>query len=523
MDASLPDDIARLKALLHEQMAANKILAENNLLLSQRVASYATEINRLKALVGKLQRMQFGQSSEKMRQKAERQIHEAQERISHLQEEMADILGEQPDPELPPALRQSSSRKPLPATLPREIQTIPPAEKSCPECGGELHALGCDISEQLEIISSAFKVIETQRPKLACGQCDCIVQSPMPSKPLERSYAGPGLLARIVTAKFAEHTPLYRQSEIYNRQGVVLSRGTLGRWSGAVSELLEPLYDTLRQYVLMPGKVHGDDIPVPVQEPGSGKTRTGRLWVYVRDDRNAGSLMPPAVWFAYSADRKGLHPQQHLAGYSGVLQADAYGGYRALYETGNITEAACMAHARRKIHDVHVRSPTTVTTEALKRIGELYAIEAEIRGSPAEERLALRKERSAPLMQLLYDWIQLQMATLSRHSETAKAFAYMLKLWDSLNEYCRNGWVEIDNNIAENALRCVAVGRKNWLFAGSDSGGERAAILYSLIGTCRLNGVEPEAWLRYVISHIADWPSNKVQDLLPWKLDLTNV
>lgn len=269
MDTSFPDDIARLKALLREQMAANMILAENNLLLSQRVASYATEINRLKALVVKLQRMQFDQSSEKMRQKAERQIHEAQERISHLQEEMADIQGEQPDPALPSALRQSSSRKPLPATLPREIQTIPLAEKSCPECGGELHALGCDISEQLEIISSAFNVIETQRPKQACGQCDCIVQSPMPSKPIERSYAGPGLLARIVTAKFAEHTPLYRQSERYNRQGVVLSRGTLGRWSGAVSELLEPLYDTLRQYVLMPGKVHGDDIPVPVQEPGS--------------------------------------------------------------------------------------------------------------------------------------------------------------------------------------------------------------------------------------------------------------
>ncbi|MDE1487682.1 IS66 family transposase [Xenorhabdus bovienii] len=523
MDTSFPDDIAQLKVLLREQMAANKILAGNNLRLSQRVASYASEISRLKALVVKLQRMQFGQSSEKIRQKAERQIREVQEHISHLQEEMADIQGEHPDPALPPALRQSSSRKPLPATLPREIQSLSPAEKNCPECGGELHALGCDISEQLEIISSAFKVIETQRPKLACGRCDGIVQSPMPSKPIERSYAGPGLLARIVTAKFAEHTPLYRQSGIYNRQGVALSRATLGRWSGAVSELLVPLYDALRQYVLMPGKVHGDDIPVPVQEPGSGKTRTGRLWVYVRDDRNAGSVMPPAVWFAYSADRKGVHPQQHLAGYSGVLQADAYGGYRALYETGNITEAACMAHARRKIHDVHVRSPTAITTEALKRIGELYAIEAEIRGSPAEERLALRKERSAPLMQLLFDWIQQQMATLSRHSEIAKAFAYMLKLWDSLNEYCRNGWVEIDNNIAENALRCVAVGRKNGLFAGSDSGGERAAILYSLIGSCRLNGVEPEAWLRYTISHIADWPSNKVHELLPWKLNLTKI
>lgn len=276
----------------------------------------------------------------------------------------------------------------------------------------------------------------------------------MPSKPIERSYAGPGLLARVVTAKYAEHTPHYLQSEIYRRQSVELSRATLSRWSGAVSELLAPLYDMLRQYVLMPGKVHTDDIPVPVQEPGSGKTRTARLWVYVRDDRNAGSELPPVVWFAYSPDRKGVHPQQHLAGYSGILQADAYGGYNALYETGRITEAACMAHARRKIHDVHVRTPPGITTEALRRIGELYAIEAEIRGSPADERLSVRKARSVPLMQSLYDWIQVQMTVLSRHSDTAKAFAYLLKQWDALNLYGGNCWAEIDNNIAENALQC---------------------------------------------------------------------
>ncbi len=257
------------------------------------------------------------------------------------------------------------------------------------------------MSEQLELISSAFKVIETQRPKLACYRCDHIVQAPVPSKPIARSYAGAGLLAHIVAGKYADHLPLYRQSEIYRRQGVELSRATLGRWTGAVAELLEPLYDVLRQYVLMPGKVHADDIPVPVQEPGSGKTRTARLWVYVRDDRNAGSQMPPAVWFAYSPDRKGIHPQNHLAGYSGVLQADAYGGYRALYESGRITEAACMAHARRKIHDVHARAPTDITTEALQRIGELYAIEAEVRGCSAEQRLAARKTRAAPLMQSL--------------------------------------------------------------------------------------------------------------------------
>ncbi|PQK83364.1 IS66 family transposase, partial [Pantoea ananatis] len=283
-----------------------------------------------------------------------------------------------------------------------------------------------------------------------------------------------------------------------------------------------PLYDLLRQYVLMPGKVHTDDIPVPVQEPGSGKTRTARLWVYVRDDRNAGSQLPPAVWFAYSPDRRGIHTQQHLSGYSGILQADAYGGYNALYEDGRITEAACMAHARRKIHDVHVRTPTDITTDALRRIGELYAIEAEIRGSPADERLAAREARSVPLMQSLYDWVQQQMTILSRHSDTAKAFTYLLKQWDALNLYCRNGWAEMDNNIAENALRGVALGRKNWLFAGSDAGGERAAVLYSLIGTCRLNDVEPEAWLRYVLGHIQDWPVNRIRELLPWKAELTS-
>ncbi|VCW16247.1 Putative transposase (identified by ISEscan HMM) [Escherichia coli] len=300
-----------------------------------------------------------------------------------------------------------------------------------------------------------------------------------------------------------------------------LSRATLGRWTGAVAELLEPLYDVLRQYVLMPGKVHADDIPVPVQEPGSGKTRTARLWVYVRDDRNAGSQMPPAVWFAYSPDRKGIHPQNHRRLQrcaSGRCLRWLPGVIRIRQNNGSRVYGSCPE----KIHDVHARAPTYITTEALQRIGELYAIEAEVRGCSAEQRLAARKARAAPLMQSLYDWIQQQMKTLSRHSDTAKAFAYLLKQWDALNVYCSNGWVEIDNNIAENALRGVAVGRKNWMFAGSDSGGEHAAVLYSLIGTCRLNNVEPEKWLRYVIEHIQDWPANRVRDLLPWKVDLSS-
>ena len=387
---------------------------------------------------------------------------------------------------------------------------------------GKVHLTPAQLSMLLEgIINTAFRVIETVRPKLACSRCDCIVQAALPPKPIERSYASPGLLARIIMAKFAEHLPLYRQAEIYARQGVGLSRNTMGRWVDIMGEQLRPLYDELNHYVLMPGKVHADDTPVNVLEPGQGKTRTGRLWVYVRDDRNAGSTMPAAVWFSYSPDRKGIHPQRHLAGYSGILQADAYAGYNPIYENGRVTEAACMAHARRKIHDVRVRHPTAVTTEALNRIGALYAIESEIRGSPAEERLVVRKSRTVPLMQSLYDWIHLQMTALSRHSDTAKAFTYLLKQWDALNEYCRNGWVEIDNNLCENALRVVALGRRNYMFFGSDGGGDSAAVMYSLIGSCKLNGIEPETWLRLVISVINTWPANRVKELLPWNVTLS--
>ncbi|WP_096260445.1 IS66 family transposase [Escherichia coli] len=517
MNNTLPDDIEQLKALLIAQQA---VIVR----LSGEITGYAREISSLRALVAKLQRMLFGRSNEKSREKIEKKIARAETRITELQNRLgvAQLQLTSMAGETAPKTSDSPVRKALPATLPRDRQVISPAETECPVCSGKLKPLGESISEQLDIINTAFRVIETVRPKLACSRCDCIVQAPQPPKPIERSYASPALLARIIMAKFAEHLPLYRQSEIYARQGVELHRNTMGRWVDIMGEQLRPLYDELKHYVLMPGKVHADDTPVNVLEPGQGKTRTGRLWVYVRDDRNAGSTMPAAVWFAYSPDRKGIHPQNHLASYSGVFQAGAYGGYRVLYESGRITEAACMAHARRKIHDVHARVPTDITTEALQRIGELYVIEAEVRGCSAEQHLAARKARAAPLMQSLYDWIQTQMKTLSRHSDTAKAFAYLLKQWEALNVYCSNGWVEIDNNIAENTLLGVAVGRKNWLFAGSDSGGEHAAVLYSLIGTCRLNNVEPEKWLRYVIEHIQDWPANRVRDLLPWKVDLTS-
>ncbi|QGY23236.1 IS66 family transposase [Escherichia coli] len=334
-------------------------------------------------------------------------------------------------------------------------------------------------------------------------------------RPIERGIAGPGLLARVLISKYAEHTPLYRQSEMYGRQGVELSRSLLSGWVDACCRLLSPLEEALQDYVLTDGKLHADDTPVPVLLPGNKKTKTGRLWTYVRDDRNAGSTLAPAVWFAYSPDRKGIHPQTHLAGFSGVLQADAYAGFNELYRDGRITEAACWAHARRKIHDVHVRTPSALTEEALKRIGELYAIEAEIRGMTAEQRLAERQLKTKPLLKSLESWLREKMKTLSRHSELAKAFAYALNQWPALTYYADDGWAEADNNIAENALRMVSLGRKNYLFFGSDHGGERGALLYSLIGTCKLNGVEPESYLRYVLDVIADWPINRVGELLP--------
>lgn len=542
MKTELPDDIDLLKGMLAQQQA---MLKQQQAQMKQQqtqlrtyagqVAGYEREIERLKAQIDKLKRMLFGQSSEKLRNKLEKKIREAEKRLDEMEDRLhiakgcleaaaavtaeseVDEVAEEPA-EKPTSSRRPSSRQPLPAELPRETVVIDPVETVCPVCGGELATLGETVTEQLDIINNAFKVIETVRPKLACRKCDTIVQAPLPAKPIDRSYAGPSLLARILVSKYVEHIPLYRQSEIYARHGLELSRNSMDRWVLELAEKLSPLSEALNRYVLEAGKVHADDTPVPVQAPGSGKTRTGRLWVYVRDDRNTGSSLPPAVWFAYSADRKGEHPQRHLAEYRGVLQADAYGGYDAVYETGRVTEAACLAHARRKIHDEHARRPTELTQEALKRIAALYVIEADIRGSPEERRLAVRKEKSMPLMQSLYEWIQAQLKTLSVHAEMAKAFGYMLKQWDALNVFCSDGRVEIDNNICENALRCVALGRRNYLFFGSDRGGEAAAIIYSLLGTCKLNGVEPEAWLCDVLGKISDWPSNQVHELLPWNL-----
>lgn len=328
----------------------------------------------------------------------------------------------------------------------------------------------------------------------------------------------------MLTSKYAEHSPLYRQTEILARQGVDLSRALLSNWVDACCRLMAPLDEALYRYVMATRKLHIDDTPVPVLSPGRKKTKTGRIWTYVRDDRNAGSSDPPAAWFAYSPDRQGKHPQQHLRQYRGVLQADAYGGYDRLFsaerEGGVLIEAACWAHARRKIHDVYISTHTATAEEALKRIGELYAIEEEIRGRPEAERLVTRQSRTKPLLDSLHEWMVDKSVTLSKKSRLGEAFAYALNQWDALCYYADDGLAEPDNNAVERALRAVCLGKKNYIFFGSDHGGERGALLYGLIGTCKLNGIDPEAYLRHILSVLPEWPCNKVAELLPWNVDL---
>ena len=420
----------------------------------------------------------------------------------------------------------------LPAHLPRDTRVHRPETAAahhdanglacgCTACGGRLRLISQDVSEQLEYVPARFKVIRYVRPKLACTACETIFQAAAPSRPIARGLAGPGLLAHVMVAKYCDHLPLYRQSGIYAREHVHIDRSTMAGWIDHGDQLLDPLVAALGRYTLAGAKVHADDTPVGVLDPGRGRTKTGRLWVYVRDDRAAASDDAPAIWFQYSPDRKGEHPQRHLKCFNGVLQADAYGGWGKLYETGRVVEAACWAHARRGFWDLHERlgrTPGTVAEQALQRIAALYAIEADIRGQPAEERGRQRQARAGPLLDELHAWLSGLVGRVSAKSELASAIGYALTRWRALTRYRDDGRIEIDNNAAERALRGVSLGRKNYLFMGSDAGGERAAAIYSLVETAKLNGLDPEAYLRDVLERIADHPINRIDELLPWNL-----
>jgi transposase len=450
------------------------------------------EIERLSAQLAKLKRMQFGRSSEKL----DREIEQLELRLDDLHDAEGARAGPREGREHPavspePAVRPV--RRPLPDYLPRE-EILHACAGACPKCGGAVRRLGEDMTEVLEYVPASFKVIRHVRPKFSRRLCESITQPPMPSLPIERGRPGPGLLAHVLVSKYVDHLPLYRQSEIYAREGIELERSTLADWVGRSAALLAPLASALRKDVLTSDVLHGDNTPVPVLARGTGKIKTGRLRTYVRDERTHGGRRAPTAAFFYSPDRKGEHPSEHLKTFKGVLHADAYAGVNAIFERGAITEAACWAHVRRKFFDVYAANGSSIAEEALTRIGKLYDLEKKARGRPPDERRELRQQQSKLLLDDFKAWLASTKSKLSPRSELAAAIRYTLGRWTALMRYGDDGGLEIDNNAAERAIRPLALGRKNYLFAGSDSGGQRAAVIYSLTETTKLSSIDPEAY-----------------------------
>jgi transposase len=524
------NDIEVLRAALAAAEArAEEAEAKAKRALAQASSAEAV-IAALKLQIAKLRRELYGQRSERKARLLD-QLELALEELeaSASEDELAAEQAAARTATVRSFTRKRPSRKPFPAQLPRERVVIP-APELCSCCGSDrLSKLGEDVTETLEVIPRQWKVIQTVREKFACRDCETISQPPAPFHVTPRGWAGPRLLAMILFEKYGQHQPLNRQSERYAREGVALSLSTLADQVGACALALKPIHDLIAAHVLAGARLHGDDTTVPVL--ARGKARTARAWVYVRDDLPFGGADPPAALFHYSRDRSGEHPEKHLAGFSGILQADAYAGYNRLYDPGRapgpLAEALCWSHARRKFFALaDIASTATkraqgavispLAFEAVKRIDALFDIEREINGMTAPERLAVRAERSAPLLADLEAWMRAERARLSRHAPVAKAIDYMLKRWPGFTRFLEDGRICLTNNAAERALRGIALGRKSWLFAGSDRGGDRAAFMYTLIVTAKMNQVDPQAWLADLLARIAEHPSRRLDELLPW-------
>ena len=503
--ASLPDDVDALKAIIESMQS--EYASEVN---SRDVELHALTlmVDKLKYQLAVLRRGKFGASSEGLEQ-LELLIEAVETERAEIRQKAGIVSS--------PEEKAQPKRNPLPAHLPREDVVHEPAP-DCAHCGKPMRKLGEDVREELEYVPGRFIVNRHVRPKLSCRDCGHIAQAPMPSLPIVHGKPGPGLLAHVLVSKYCDHLPLYRQAQIYEREGVEINRSTMADWVGRSAALLDPLAEAVGRHVFEADAIFTDDTPVPVLDPGRGRTKTGRFWTYVRDGRAHGSNEPPAAFYRYAPDRKGKRPKDHLKDYSGFMHADGFAGYDKLYG-GNIKEVACMAHVRRKLFDIAESTGSPIATEALQKIAELYAIEKDIRGSPPETRAAVCQERAKPLFEELLKWFEAKLPALPGRSALAQAIRYAISRMKRMRAYLESGHCELDNNTAERSVKGVALGRKNYMFVGSDAGGERAAAIYSLIETAKLNGVNPQAWLTDVLTRIQDHPINKIDELLPWRFE----
>ena len=516
-----------LRALLATERSARLASEQRAAKLLSRTLDLDAQIAHMKLTIAKLQRAQYGRSSErgsKLIEQMELQLADLVETAVAGKTAVALTMpAPAPEPNGEPAA-QKPARRALPARLPRE-RVVQPAAAACPCCGGHLRKLGEDITETLEHVPAQWKVIQHVREKFSCRTCEKITQAPAPSHPIARGRAGPELLAHVLFSKYRAHLPLNRQSDMYAAEGIELDVSTLADWVGACAATLKPLVDEIEKHVMAAERLHIDDTTVPVMARNA--CTTGRLWTYVRDDAPFGGSAAPAALFYYSPDRGGEHPEKHLATYSGIVQADAYSGYNGLYVEGRkpglITEASCWSHGRRKFYELADLQRAPVAIEAVRRIDVLFAIEREINGRTPSERRAVRQERSKPLVDDLEKWLRDERQKLSSKSPVAKAIAYSLRRWSSFVRFLDDGRICLSNNAAERAVRGIAVGRRNWTFCGSDAGGQRAAAIYTLIETCKLCGVDARAWLADVLARLADHPARRITELLPWNWQAARV